>query len=178
MKQLVILSVSVILLLAIGTFARAQFERKIVIPTSEQVEQSNLIISRIDAAYGSVSRQLQQARQARDVVKTLCLNDKLTQIDVARRTAQDRKSNLQNAVITKDNELSNHEYTLIVILRGRVEQLVTEANQCLGEDMAFIGQTTVEVTVTPGLPDDTTGFPPETPGVITMPPVAVSPIGQ
>ena len=52
----------------------------------------------MDQASGTISRMLEQARTARDVVKTLCLNDKLSQVDVAIRSAKDRKSALQAAV--------------------------------------------------------------------------------
>ena len=48
---------------------------------------------------------LEESRQKRDVVKTLCLNDKLSQHDVAVRSARDRKTALQDAVRRGDREL-------------------------------------------------------------------------
>ena len=88
-------------------------------------------------AAATVRRQLDTARQARDVVKSLCLSDKLSQIDVAARSARDRQAALQASAQRNDLELSNHEFTMLTVLRQRSEQLTAEANQCLGEDLSF-----------------------------------------
>src|SRR5262245_51811212 len=39
-----------------------------------------------ERAHAQVARMLDQARKQKDVVRTLCLNDKLSQIDAARRS--------------------------------------------------------------------------------------------
>ena len=88
----------------------------------------------MEQASGNVRRQLEAARAARDVVKTLCLNDKLSQIDVATRSAKDRRQSLQLAIGRNDSELGNHEFTILTVLRQRTEQLTAEANQCIGEE--------------------------------------------
>lgn len=131
----------------------------------------------MDQAAGTVRHQLEQARQARDVVKTLCLNDKLSQIDVANRSGKDRQSALQSAVQRNDVELSNHEFTILTVLKQRAEQLSAEANQCIGEEIAFVGNTQVTTEVNPNLPgESTTDFPPLDPIVIVWnPPPAQSP---
>jgi len=102
-------------------------------PQQELVE-AELITVRMDASASSVRRQLEAARAQRDVVKTLCLNDKLSQIDVAIRSARERKMALQTAANRNDVELSNHEFTILTVLRQRLEQLSNEASQCIGED--------------------------------------------
>jgi hypothetical protein len=118
---------------------------------------------------------LEEARKARDVVKTLCLNDKLSQIDVAIRSARDRRGQLQAAVGRNDTELSSHEFTILTVLRQRVEQLVAEANQCIGEEAAFVGDTRTRVFVDPGIAPNDTPYPPTDPSlVITQPPQCTS----
>jgi hypothetical protein len=129
----------------------------------------------MEQAAGGVRKQLQQAREQRDVVKTLCLNDKLSQIDVATRSARDRKSSLQAAATRNDQELTNHEFTILTVLRQRAEQLTAEANQCIGEEAAFIGDTKVSTTVDPTLPSsDETQYPPTDLTLIGSPPVCAS----
>lgn len=158
---------------AAGASAGAQvgFERRPQLSPQEELTQADSILARIDAASGTVRRQLEAARQARDVVRTLCLNDKLSQIDVAGRSARDRQSALQAAVQRNDAELSNHEFTIMTVLRQRVEQLTSEANQCLGEEMAFIGQTQVTTSIDPNTPgSDVTTFPPTDPSMVFAPP--------
>ncbi|HZU84136.1 MAG TPA: hypothetical protein VE987_14505, partial [Polyangiaceae bacterium] len=103
------------------------FERRPQLSMQEELSQADLLLSRIDQAVGQVRRQLENARAARDVVKTLCLNDKLSQMDVANRSARDRQAALQSAVQRSDSELANHEYTILTVLRQRVEQLTGEA---------------------------------------------------
>ncbi len=109
-------------------------------------------------------------------MKSLCLSDKLSQIDVAARSAKDRQTALQAAAQRNDVELSNHEFTMLTVLRQRTEQLTAEANQCIGEDLAFVGQTQVETEYPEGLPsDDVTQYPATDPPVVSVPPISVSP---
>ena len=155
--------------------AQVEFERRPKLTPQEELTQAESILARIDAASATVRRQLEAARQARDVVRTLCLNDKLSQIDVAGRSARDRQSALQAAVQRNDAELANHEFTIMTVLRQRVEQLTSEANQCIGEEMAFIGQTTITTTIDPNLPgSDVTGYPPTDPTLVIAPPVCTT----
>jgi hypothetical protein len=125
----------------------------------------------------TVRHQLEQARAAHDVVKTLCLNDKLSQIDVAIRSARDRQQALQAAAQRNDVEMANHEFTILTVLNQRAVQQGAQANQCIGEEYAFVGQTQVTAEVDPTLPgESTTEFPPPTDGtLIPTPPVPVSP---
>jgi hypothetical protein len=125
-------------------------------------------------AAAAVRKQLEAARRARDVVKTLCLNDKLSQIDVAIRSARDRIQSLQVAVARRDTELGNHEFTILTVLRQRSEQLTAEANQCIGEESAFIGDTRVTTTVDPGIAPDETPYPTTDPTLVAGVPQCTS----
>jgi hypothetical protein len=162
--------------------AQVGFDRRVQLSTKDELLQADSILTRLDQSSGSVRRQLERARTARDVVKSLCLNDKLSQIDVAGRTAKDRQSALQAAAQRGDVELANHEFTIMTVLRQRAEQLVAEANQCLGEEVAFVGQTHVTAEINPNLPgEDTTTYPNQMgvfisgpPQAVTMPPVVSS----
>ncbi len=154
--------------------AQVGFERNAQLSPQDQLTQSDAILTRMDQAAGTVRRQLEAARAARDVVKTLCLNDKLSQIDVAVRSARDRQSSLQAAVQRTDTELSNHEFTILTVLRQRAEQLNAEANQCIGEEVAFVGATQVTTTIDTNLPGDTTSYPPTDPTLVSAPPVCAS----
>jgi hypothetical protein len=158
-----------------GADAQVGFQRKTQLTPQEQVVEANKHISRMEAASVGVRKMLEEARKARDVVKTLCLNDKLSQIDVAIRSARDRRQQLQVAASRNDNELSNHEFTILTVLRQRSEQLVAEANQCIGEEAAFVGDTRTRVFVDPSIAPNDTPYPPTDPSlVITQPPQCTS----
>jgi hypothetical protein len=160
--------------------AQVGFERRQQLSPQDELTQADQDIARMDQASNTVRRQLEAARQARDVVKTLCLNDKLSQIDVAARSGRDRQSALQAAVQRNDAELANHEFAILTVLRQRAEQLSAEANQCIGEEVAFVGQTQVTTQINPNLPnEDTASYPPlEIPPVAVLPPMPASGTGQ
>jgi hypothetical protein len=156
--------------------AQVGFERRAQLSPQEELAEADSILTRMDQAAAAVRRQLDRARQGRDVIKSLCLSDKLSQVDVAARSARDRQSALQAAVQRNDMELANHEFTILSVLRHRAEQLGAEANQCIGEEVAFVGQTMVVMSVEPNLPgvEDTTSYPPSPPPIVVSPPVPTS----
>jgi hypothetical protein len=155
--------------------AQVGFQRRQILTPAEQLNQTDAMMTRMEGAANGVRKQLQQAREQRDVVKTLCLNDKLSQADVAIRSARDRKTNLQAAAARNDVELSNHEFTILTVLRQRAEQLTAEANQCIGEEAAFIGETKVSTQIDPTLPpSDDTQYPSTDPTLISGPPYCTS----
>lgn len=150
------------------------FQRKTSLSPQEQLSESARHLARMDQSGAGVRRMLEDARKQRDVVKTLCLNDKLSQIDVAIRTARARRELLQAAVTRNDSDQSNHEYTIMTVLRQRSEQLVAEANQCIGEDAAFVGDTRTVVTIDPSIADDETPYPPTDVSIVIGPPQCTS----
>ena len=150
------------------------FQRKTSLTPQEQLAESAKHLARMDQAAGGVRKMLEEARKQRDVVKTLCLNDKLSQIDVAIRSGRDRRAQLTAAVGRNDSELSSHEFTILTVLRQRSEQLVAEANQCIGEEAAFVGDTRTKVTIDPSIPPDETPYPATDPTLVVGPPQCTS----
>jgi hypothetical protein len=159
--------------------AESTFQRRVQLSPAEELNESEGIVTKMELASTLIRHQLEQARTQRDVVRTLCLNDKLSQIDVAVRSAHDRKDSLRSASARSDNELANHEFTIMTVLRQRSEQLVAEANQCIGEETAFVGQTQVVTQVDPNLPsDDNTSYPPTNGTLVSAPPTCVTCVGH
>ncbi len=137
-------------------------QRDVQLTPEQMLKQAEGHLTRMDTAARSVRRQLTNARQERDVVKVLCLNDKLNQIDVALNSATDRQKTLESLVQSNNADRAKHEYTIISVLRERVETLLSEANQCVGEELGYVGETEVNVEIDPGIPDtDPSEFPDE-----------------
>ncbi len=158
-----------------GADAQLGFEKKQNLAPADELAQADQIIAHMQQSSNTVRRQLEAARAARDVVKTLCLNDKLSQIDVATRSAQDRQAALQAAVQRNDHELADHQYTVLTEHRRRAEQLSAEANQCIGEELSFVGQTQVVQSIDPNIPGvDTNVDPNQDPMPVYTPPPCVS----
>jgi len=128
----------------------------------------------MDGDAALVQRQTNEAKQKHDVVKSLCLGDKLSQIHVAVSTAGGRIDALEAAVTHNDADGAKHEFTIVQVLKDRSSALVAEANQCIGEETGFIGESAVTVTVDPSIPQSDPSEFPEDP-LVTEPPVLSSP---
>jgi hypothetical protein len=148
--------------------------RDVALTPAQMLSEGEKYLPEMDRGAAIVRRQLEQAREARDVVKVLCLNDKLNQIDVAIRSARDRVPALRSASNRNDQDRAKHEFTVIQVLRDRVRALVAEANQCIGEEAGFIGDSRVTVDIDPSIPQtDPSEFPDDP--LVSDPPVLSSP---
>jgi hypothetical protein len=116
--------------------------------------------------------QLQSiARKQKDVIKLNCVNDKLLQVKQLVNIGEANKTNLDEA-IARDDESGRYDFfSNVTIAHEQVVVLGSEAEQCIGEDLSFLGPT--ETTVEGGNePDDPTkGEEPDFPEV-ELPPVA------
>lgn len=148
-------------------------QREVNLTPEQQVAKASEYLAEMGKGAEKVRGQLKRARAARDVVKVLCLNDKLNQIDVAIRSAEDRQAALGNAVKAQNTDQARHEFTVLQVLRDRVRSLVAEANQCIGEETGIPGESKVTVEIDPNLPDDPSTFPDDP--IESVPPVITSP---
>ena len=148
-------------------------QRDVKLSATQMRDEAEAYLPEMERGASTVRRQLSESREKRDVVKELCLNDKLNQIDVATRSARDRMPNLRGAAEKNDADRSRHEFTVIQVLRDRVRSLVAEANQCIGEETGFVGESQVTVQIDPTIPDDPSQYP--TDPIVSQPPVIASP---
>ena len=142
-------------------------QQKVGLSPAEQASEAQEVIARMDSSRSTVRRMLEEARAQRDVVKTLCLDDKLNQIDVALRNGRDRKGAIDGAAQRNDADLASHEFTVLGVLRQRSEQLVAEANLCIGKEAEVLGEAAVISTVDPTIADEPAYYPP---GIIIIEP--------
>lgn len=142
-------------------------QQKVGLSPAEQASDAAEGLARMDSSRSTVRRMLEEARAQRDVVKTLCLDDKLNQLDVALRNARDRKSAIDAALQRNDADLASHEFTVLGVLRQRSEQLVAEANLCIGKEAEILGEAAVIPTVDPSIADEPAYYPP---GIIIIEP--------
>jgi len=144
------------------------------ISPKDMLEKVRGMIPEMDKLRASVAEQLAVAKKKRDVVKALCLDDKVKQMKLATDTAKDRVVDLTSAVSQSDPDRSKHEFTVIQVLRDRVQTLVAEAQQCIGEETGFVGNMDVTVDIDPAIPDaDPSDFPDDP--LVSEPPVLSSP---
>jgi hypothetical protein len=138
------------------------------------LEEARAALDRMEAAADNIGLQLRRAREKKDVVLILCLDDKLNQMNVAARSASDRVANIEAAVSSGNVERARHDDAVLGALAARGGEIVTEANQCIGEEAGILGRTTLDLTVDPSIPRTDTAAPPVSP-MVSTPPVAASP---
>lgn len=140
----------------------------------QMLEKSRAILASAERATQAATQSLRGARQQSDVVKSLCLDDKLAQLEVARATIEERVQSLEGAVEAGNSEGINHDFSVVSALSDRVGVLTEEANQCIGEDRTAEGTGSIlTVTFDPAIPTNDTSSLPLGPNIST-PPVAAS----
>jgi hypothetical protein len=140
----------------------------------QMVARVRTMVPQMDLQRGIVVGQLAEAKRRKDVVKALCLDDKSKQMKLATDTAKDRVLDLTAAATQNDIDRSKHEFTVIQVLHDRVQTLVAEAQQCIGEETGFVGNSNVTVDIDSALPNTDPSYLPDDP-LVSEPPVVSSP---
>ena len=121
-------------------------ERQVTLTPQQQQAQADAFLAQMEQERAVMRRQLMESREKKDVVKVLCVNDKLSQENVAISSAEERHQALLAAVKRNDSDLATHEFTILSVLEQRSEQLATEASQCIGNEADFQGESSTQST--------------------------------
>jgi hypothetical protein len=114
----------------------------------------------------------EQAKKEKDIIRLNCLTDKLVQAKVNLNIADTAIVNMEDAIHRKDDGASLYEFTRVTIVHQKAQVLDNEAQQCVGEDLSFVGATRVDVEVDPGVRTDDPTSPGGSTTPIDRPPVA------
>lgn len=94
------------------------------------------------------------ARKQKDIIKLNCVADKLVQAKVNVSIADQALTALQENVARGDEGGRTHEFTRLTIINQKVLVLGAEAENCIGEDLSFVGATRVDLDIDPNIPTD------------------------
>lgn len=119
---------------------------------AELLDRGKVALEEIGVARTSLTALVAAAKDKRDVVKVLCLDDKSGQVDAAFRTTEERVESLAIAAKHGADQRARHEYLMVVTLKERVGVLMGQANQCLGEEAGFTGDAVLNVEIEATLP--------------------------
>jgi len=92
------------------------------------------------------------AKRQKDIIKLNCVTDKLVQVKVNMNIAEQSTTSLQENIARADEGGRTHEFTRLTIVNQKVLVLGAEAENCIGEDLSFVGATRVDVEVDPSIP--------------------------
>ena len=108
------------------------------------------IASRAKGLSLRVSAMLDAARVEKDVMKATCLNNKLTEVDVAGKQLEEQATAFQKLTPGNTSERI-HVVGMISLLADKLDKFNAEANQCVGEDLYRVGPTTVTTEINTAL---------------------------
>jgi hypothetical protein len=158
---------------SLGVAAPGDAERAPKSPDT-MVKEAKGVVVQAETASRNIGRMLRAARREKDVVKTLCLDDKLSQVEVAKRTAAERVESLELAVRSGNTDRVDHDFAVIGALSERTVALTAEANQCIGEEKGEISGSKLNVKFGASIPKSDTAAVPIAPN-LSAPPQAASP---
>jgi len=114
---------------------------------AEQQAQAARYLAEVQTIERTVERLAAQARSEGDLLKLNCINDKLLQIRGHIRLGEQTSVELTAAALRRDDPERHHQFSKLTIIYQRVTVLGQEAEACVGEEAAYVGQTQVSVDV-------------------------------
>lgn len=106
----------------------------------EQIEAAQRIYQRVQA-------MLEQARKEKDTIKITCLTDKLTQLEVNLQGIEERRMAFEDALSAGDSASADQQFTILKIYVSRIQSLMAEAENCIGEGDVVVGGSDVSLTI-------------------------------
>jgi hypothetical protein len=143
----------------------------------EMVTRAREYRTRANEVIAKINAWVEEAKKAKDIIRLNCLLDKLVQAKANLNIADRTIINLEEGIRRGDEGASFHEFTRLTIINQQVQVLEGEAQQCVGEDLTFIGATQVDVKVDPGVRTDDPTNPGIPTGPVDRPPVEPAPVG-
>jgi hypothetical protein len=118
----------------------------------EMVKQGNEYFKNMNETVKRISDLQTQAKRQKDIIRLNCVTDKLVQSKVNVTIGEQAMASLQESISRADEGGRTHEFTRLTIVNQKVQVLGAEAENCIGEDLSFVGATRVDVEIDPNLP--------------------------
>jgi hypothetical protein len=121
---------------------------------AESLTLSKDMLTKMRDRLTRVKKLLAEARQQKDIIKINCVTDKMVQIQGHISVAEKSTEGLGEAVTRQDTAESEHQFSRVSIVHEKVLGLAAEAENCVGEDMNFVGEQRSELTIDPSIPPE------------------------
>ena len=120
----------------------------------EMTSLSREYLTKMQDTQRQVLKLKDQATKKKDILKLACVNDKLTQLKGHMVVADQSMTAFSGAQQRGDTGATSHEFTRLTIIYQKVLVLGTEAENCIGGDVNYVGATKVDVEIDPSVPSD------------------------
>ena len=158
-----------------GAPADVSVKQRPTLTPEEMVNQSRDYAKSMNEVLKRIQVLQDQAKRAKDIIRLNCVTDKVVQVRVNISIAEQSIASLQEAVTRNDEGERVHEFTRLTIVNQKVQVLGAEAENCIGEDLSFVGATKVDVEIDPNIPQYDPTQPPA-PGIDIERPGEASPL--
>jgi hypothetical protein len=118
----------------------------------EMVKQGNEYFKNMNDTVKRITDLQNQSKRQKDIIRLNCVTDKLVQAKVNITIGEQAMAALQENISRADEGGRTHEFTRLTIVNQKVTVLGAEAENCIGEDLSFVGATRVDVEIDPNLP--------------------------
>jgi len=135
-----------------GPAVELSVKQKAELTPQETVAQAHDYQQQMAQVIRGIQGLQETARRQKDIIKLNCVTDKLIQAKVNANIADQASVSLQDNVARGDDAGRQHEFTRLTILNQKVQVLRTEAENCIGEDLSFVGAARVDVETDPNIP--------------------------
>jgi hypothetical protein len=126
----------------------------------EMVQQGNAYFKSMNETVKRIASLQEQSKRQKDIIRLNCVTDKLVQSKVNMTIAEQAMAALQENIARADEGGRTHEFTRLTIVNQKVTVLGAEAENCIGEDLSFVGATRIDVEIDPNLPQIDVTSPP------------------
>jgi hypothetical protein len=150
-------------------------KQRATLSPQEMLGQGKEYFRVMNETVGHIQTLQETARRQKDIIKLNCVTDKLVQAKVNINIAEQAMTTMQESIARADEGARTHEFTRLTIVNQKVLVLGTEAENCIGEDLSFVGATRVDVEVDPNIPQTDPTQPPA-PGIDVERPGEASPL--
>jgi hypothetical protein len=150
-------------------------KQRSTLTAQEMVRQGNDYFKNMNETVKRITDLQSQSKRQKDIIRLNCVTDKLVQAKVNVTIADQAMGALQESITRADEGGRTHEFTRLTIVNQKVQVLGAEAENCIGEDLSFVGATRVDVEIDPNLPQiDVTS--PAAPQIDAPRPAEASPV--
>lgn len=157
-----------------GTEVDISVGQKPTLSVDEMISQARQYQQGMSQVLQRVQALQETARKQKDIIKLNCVADKLVQTKVNVSIADQAMTALQENVARSDEGGRTHEFTRLTIINQKVLVLGAEAENCIGEDLSFVGATRIDVDIDPNIPQNDPTVPPVPVLDVSRPPSVAS----
>jgi hypothetical protein len=127
-------------------------KQRSTLSAQDMVKQGNDYFKSMNDTLKRITTLQDQSKRQKDIIRLNCVTDKLVQAKVNLTIGEQAMAALQENIARADEGGRTHEFTRLTIVNQKVSVLGAEAENCIGEDLSFVGATRIDVEVDPNLP--------------------------